>query len=219
MKRSYPIIGGLITLVIPLFLLMTAIRLMLSPFFLEVEYRSPGFPPDTYGFNLDERLKWSRVSLDYLNNDQGIKFLENQKLSETQPLYNPAELSHMMDVKNLIQAMIKGWYFLLIAIIGLGIWAWRGCWLNDYGFYISRGGWLAVLLILIVIIFIFTSFDALFTGFHRIFFTGDTWIFLYSDTLIRLFPLRLWQDAFILTGALTLLGSLGLIIGGKRLRK
>jgi integral membrane protein (TIGR01906 family) len=219
MKRSFPIFGWLITIAIPLLLLMTSIRLMLSPIFFEYEYRSPGFPPDPYGLNLDQRIKWSKISLDYLLNDQGISFLENQMLSETQPLYNPAELSHMVDVKNLIQAMIKGWTILLLAILGLGIWAWRAGWSHDYGFYISRGGWMGVLLIIAVIFFTFTSFDALFTSFHRIFFKGDTWIFLYSDTLIRLFPIRFWQDAFILTGAFTGVGSLALIFIGKKLGK
>ena len=46
------------------------------------------------------------------------------------------------------------------------------------------------------------SFDALFTEFHRIFFEGDTWLFLYSDSLIRLFPERFWQDVFLAIGGL-----------------
>jgi len=41
------------------------------------------------------------------------------------------------------------------------------------------------------------SFWQFFTLFHELFFTGDSWIFEYSDTLIRLFPLRFWQDLFL----------------------
>jgi uncharacterized membrane protein len=41
----------------------------------------------------------------------------------------------------------------------------------------------------------------LFVGFHQLFFDPNTWTFLFSDTLIRLFPERFWQVAF---GAVTL---------------
>jgi integral membrane protein (TIGR01906 family) len=47
------------------------------------------------------------------------------------------------------------------------------------------------------------AFSLLFVGFHRIFFEGDSWLFLHSDTLIRLFPERFWRDTFIFVIALT----------------
>jgi integral membrane protein (TIGR01906 family) len=64
---------------------------------------------------------------------------------------------------------------------------------------------------------ILISFDALFTAFHHLFFTGDSWLFLYSDSLIRLFPLRLWQDGFIAMGILTAVGAVLFILAGTRL--
>jgi integral membrane protein (TIGR01906 family) len=48
------------------------------------------------------------------------------------------------------------------------------------------------------------AFPVVFVGFHRVFFEGDTWLFLYSDTLIRLFPERFWQDAFLFIAVATL---------------
>jgi len=56
------------------------------------------------------------------------------------------------------------------------------------------------------------SFSFLFVGFHRLFFEGDTWLFLYSDTLIRLFPERFWLTAFVGIGAGTVLLA-GLLLG------
>jgi integral membrane protein (TIGR01906 family) len=38
------------------------------------------------------------------------------------------------------------------------------------------------------------SWGEFFTTFHRLFFEGETWIFPYTDTLIRLFPIRFWMD-------------------------
>lgn len=52
-----------------------------------------------------------------------------------------------------------------------------------------------------------------FAGFHSLFFEGDSWLFLFSDTLIRLFPLRFWQDAFLFAAAIALGGGLGLGLG------
>ena len=34
-------------------------------------------------------------------------------------------------------------------------------------------------------------------AFHRIFFAEGTWIFLRSDTLIRLFPIQFWIDVAV----------------------
>ena len=48
--------------------------------------------------------------------------------------------------------------------------------------------------------------------FHELFFSGGSWLFLYSDTLIRLFPLPFWQDAFLFAGVLDVLGGLVLAL-------
>jgi integral membrane protein (TIGR01906 family) len=205
------IISILITLIVPFFLMMTAIRLLLSPVFLQVEYRMPGFPPDIYGFTLEDRLYWSQISVDYLMNDAEINFLADQRLTDGSPLYNERELDHMLDVKILVQQMLIAWRILIILLLGFGIWAWRGRWLPAFVHALGRGGWLTIGIIALILFGVAVSFRALFTGFHLIFFEGDTWLFNYSDTLIRLFPMRFWQDGFIFMGVFTLLGA-GLLI-------
>jgi integral membrane protein (TIGR01906 family) len=210
----------LITLVIPAFLVMSAIRILLIPFiYVDFEYRQPGFPPDTYGFTMQDRLKWSKVSIDYLLNDQGIDWLTNQKLADGSPLYNDRELSHMLDVKNLIQAMFLVWWILLVGLVLVGLASWRLKGLRYYWKAISNGGWLTIALIVAIMIFVVLSFDSLFTDFHLLFFSGDTWLFLYSDDLIRLFPIQLWQDAFIWMGVLSSVFALLLGYFGRLLSK
>lgn len=54
-----------------------------------------------------------------------------------------------------------------------------------------------------------------FAWFHSLFFTGDSWLFLFSDTLIRLFPLRFWQDAFLFAAIIALGGGVALGLGLK----
>jgi integral membrane protein (TIGR01906 family) len=209
----------LVVLLIPVFLLMTSIRLLLFPLYTELEYQRPGFPPDSYGFTLQDRLKWSRVSLDYLVNSEGIAFLENQRLDANTPLYNERELSHMLDVKNLVQVMLIVWPLIGIFIVGVGLISMKGGWLALFWHSISRGGWSSVGIIAAILVAVLVSFSALFTSFHRLFFSGDTWLFLFSDSLIRLFPMVFWQDAFIVMGGLVLAGGVVLGFLGNKLAK
>jgi uncharacterized membrane protein len=44
------------------------------------------------------------------------------------------------------------------------------------------------------------------------FFAQGTWQFLYSDTLIRMFPEQFWFDAALVIGTLTSLGAIVILI-------
>ena len=219
MKTLQKIFSFLVTIAIPLFLLMTAIRVLFQPLFLQIEYRAPGFPEDLFGFSHQDRLKWGGISMEYMFNNQGISFLGDQRLPDGSPLYNDRELGHMADVKALVQLMIRVWTGLFAALVIILLWAWRGKWLKVLGQAYARGAWLTFGLIGAIFIAIVVSFDALFTTFHRLFFQGDSWLFLYSDSLIRLFPIRLWQDAFIGMGILTVLGAILFLFIGKQLSR
>lgn len=200
----------LIAILVPVILLMTAVRLLLTPLFVDLEYSMPGFPQDPYGMTFPQRRQYAKLALDYLLNDESIAYLGDQQFEDGAPLYNERELSHMEDVKELTQAVINVWIILLAGLAIVGLLAWRlGRW-DAMRAGLARGGQITIGLILLILVFVALSFNALFTGFHRLFFEGDSWLFLYSDTLIRLFPLRFWQDVFIALGVLALLGGLGL---------
>jgi integral membrane protein (TIGR01906 family) len=55
-----------------------------------------------------------------------------------------------------------------------------------------RGSWVTIGLLLAVGVYMTLSWQSFFTRFHQIFFDSGTWLFDYSDTLIRLFPIRFW---------------------------
>ena len=67
-----------------------------------------------------------------------------------------------------------------------------------------------------LLVLVAISFQQLFTFFHKLFFQGDSWLFNFSDTLIRLFPMTLWQNAFIAVGVVTLIGAGVLIWIGRK---
>ncbi len=200
----------LTTLLTPLALIFLGLRLLLTPVFLHIEYRLPGFPPDEYGFSLEERLHYAGLSLEYLLNDADISFLGDLELPGGGQAFNERELSHMVDVKNVVQPALWAGYGVWLALLGLGVWARRGGWWTGYRAALRRGGWVTVGLVVLIGLGAAISFWEFFTLFHALFFEGDSWIFLYSDTLIRLFPIRFWQDAFLAAGLIALLGGLAL---------
>ena len=217
MKTNIKIFSVLITIAVPLLLLMTSIRILLNPFFLDYEYNLPSFPADEFGFSKADRLNWGKLSLQYLTNDAGIEYLADLKFENGKPIYNERELSHMLDVKNLVQLMIKIMIPLAAFLLVAWLLAWRIGWLPQFWKAVSQGGWTTLALIGLVLVGVVLDFDALFAGFHRIFFTGSTWLFYVDDTLIRLFPEKLWSDAFTFMGALTLAGGVICTFLGARL--
>ncbi len=207
MKKA---LGYLVIILVPLVLILSSVRLLLTHQFVYVEYHMPGFPEDSYGLTQQQRLEYAPLALDYLLNDQGISFLGDQHFPNGSPLYNERELSHMADVKALTQTLLKVWLLATALLVAIAAAAWHFEWWNEFRGWLARGGWVTVFLILVLLVFIFVSFDALFVEFHHIFFQGDSWLFLFSDTLIRLFPMRFWQDVFIALAAFSLIGGAAL---------
>lgn len=214
LNKSLPVI---LIITLPLLIILTSIRLVLTPLFLEVEYRLPGFPLDPYGFNLQERLQWSRISMQYLVNNAEIDFLGSRQLPNGQPLYDERELRHMQDVKYLTRAVLALWYVMLALYLFLFYWSWKFGFKSELGHALSVGGWITLGLVGLIVMGVFINFDTLFTSFHRIFFEGDTWLFSQSNSLIRLFPLRFWQDVFIFIGGLSVFFSLLAVWIGRKL--
>ncbi|GAB4501104.1 MAG: TIGR01906 family membrane protein [Anaerolineales bacterium] len=194
MKTFFSWFVSLLTLLI---LVLTFVRLLLSPVFPQIEYRLPGFPADEYGFSIDERLHWSRYAIDYLLNSAGPQYLGDLRFSDGSPVFNEREVSHMRDVKNVVGAILPIYYFSLLALGIAALAAWRGGWKLSLLLGLMRGGIITAALIALLGALAAASFWQFFSAFHALFFSGDSWLFLYSDTLIRLFPIRFWQDAVI----------------------
>jgi integral membrane protein (TIGR01906 family) len=215
-------LSWIVTILIPLVLIGLALRLLLTPLFYKLEYNMPYFPSDEYGFTKADRLKWAPYAVNYLINSADVSYLGDLKFNNGTPLYNERELRHMQDVKNVTRSALRLWYISLALLLGLGLWAWFGDWWQYFLLGLKRGGWLmvglAALIGAIVIVGILINpnvFDNFFILFHSLFFEGDSWLFLFSDTLIRLFPIRFWQDAFLWAAVIALGGGVALGLGIK----
>lgn len=204
----FGLLAWLVTILVPAALVLTSVRVLFSPPFVGFEYGAPGFPADPYGFSRQDRQRWTMVALDYLYNDAGIEFLGDLRFEDGTPVYNERELGHMVDVKRVFQGALLVWYGSLAALVLLGVWARFGGWWEYYRQGLARGGWLTVFLLGTIVVLVLIAFSGFFVAFHEVFFPPGTWVFFTSDTLIRLFPERLWRDFFLFGGVLSAVGGL-----------
>jgi integral membrane protein (TIGR01906 family) len=219
MTRLVRIALFIVALLTPLLILTTSMRIALSPIFYRFEYNLPNFPEDSYGFTKQERLKWANVSIMYLLGSISDKEFAEQKFSDGTPLFNEREISHMADVRNLTVDMLCLWRTLAVSfliVINLG---WKNKWLSLLFAALGKGAKITVILILTILLLVLIDFSQLFTLFHQIFFTGDSWLFYLSDTLIRLFPMKFWQDLFIFIGSFCIILSLILLYLNNKIKK
>lgn len=201
-------LSWLTALLTPILLLSLALRMLLTPTFLRLEYGQTSFPPDPYGFTQADRLHWAGYALEFIRAPHPIRYLADLKMPDGGPLFNERELRHMVDVQRVTLAALRVGDLTLGVTLLLGLIAIRFRILHAYFQGLQRGGWLTLFLALALGIFGTLAFWDFFTLFHAVFFEGDTWLFEYSDTLIRLFPLRFWQDVFAVTAIIVIAGAL-----------
>jgi len=199
----------LVPLLVPVALVMAAVRLLLTPLFLQASYRVPLVPPDPYGLDTPERLHWAELSRQYLLNDADRSFLARLRFADRRPVFNAREIRHLEDVKAVVQTALKVGYAAWAGLLGLGVWAWyrgEGAWLA-YRAAVARGGWITLWSMLAIVVAVVVAFGPFFVFFHRLFFEGDSWLFAQTDTLIRLFPEPFWVNAFLVVAGISALAA------------
>ena len=212
--RSVVLLVGsvLITLLVPICLTLGSARLLMTSAYLQLEYNKSDFPPDDYGFTLADRLHYAPVAVDYMVSgpDNALSILT---FPDGRAFYNSRELQHMADVRRVTQmAFAVGLAILAVGLL-IGLLLAR----SVSGRAALRAGLIggAVLTLAAVValaVGVLVAWDTFFTSFHNMFFAAGTWTFEYSDSLIRLFPERFWQDAALTIGGLTVVGAL-IILG------
>ncbi len=208
------ILSILVTLVVPVLLVLLCVRLVMTDTYLQLEYNKPDFPPDGYGFSLQDRLHYAPYALDYLLGSDGIDYLGKLTFPDGRPLYNPRELEHMVDVKNVFRGALAALgVALLLFALALAVLLRSPAGLRALRIGMFSGGLLMLVILAGLVILLLTNWDTFFTGFHDMFFAQGTWIFDYSDTLIRLFPVRFWQDTALTVGGMSAASALLLMAG------
>lgn len=195
------ILRWLIALAVPLVLVMAVVRVVTMPWYPAWEYRKASFSDDPLGMPDAERLRLARASIRFLNVQRGSELLDDLAFADGTAAYNEREISHMDDVK-LVYDRLTSIALLAICVALVSMWGLAKVADNAaiWGAF-SDGSLLTLCLLVGLGAWMLVGFNAFFTAFHGVFFEGGSWLFSYDDTLIRLFPLKFWQDAGMLIAA------------------
>jgi integral membrane protein (TIGR01906 family) len=217
-KTLLTIVRWLVILAMPFFLGMGTIRAIIAWDYPAFEYQR--IAPDIYGFTPEQRLELAQGTLVYLQRPEPaaevIYMLEDLRLPGTDsPLYNEAEIGHMIDVKNMADGMKRVAYVSgAIVMAGLAFLLVPGR-TRHYGWRTLMFAGLGTVIVLAVIaLSILIAWPIFFVQFHELLFPPGTWTFAYTDSLIRLFPEQFWFDIGVIITVTTLaLGILVALIG------
>ena len=193
-----------IAVVTPPTLIANAMRLLATDTFVRNELGRDGFPPDRYGFTDEQREALALLGLRSIQGgSEGIVLLERATLPDGSPAFDERELSHMSDVRALFVPIQRGSLvvMLAIAVLALALARTRLRAVVPRGLLAGALATLAVAILLVPVILL--GFDGFFTRFHEMFFEGDTWRFSSTDTLIRIYPERFWEDVSALAAVIT----------------
>lgn len=207
----------LIVLALPFFIMLGSARLLTTDQYLAFEYGKASFPPDTFGYTRQQRVDLATVNMRYVRDNLPDDTLANETL-DGKPVYSPREVTHMADVQTAFQTVWRALWIASIVILLSGFFLWRRGDLSALASAIQAGGFLTAALIGSIALLALLAWQVWFDNFHLIFFEPGSWLFSYSDTLIRLFPLQFWMDATFTISALGFLGGLLTALIGWRWR-
>ena len=215
-KFVLSLLAIVVTLLVPAILVVNSIRLVANDWTIHFEYARPDFPPDAYGFTLEQRTGLALAGLYSVlpQYEAGIDLLRQARMPDGQPAFSAYELAHMQDVRILINRVYALHLIILVAIIGLSI-GLSGSPETKTAMprALRAGAVLTLVLAAGLIAYILINFYTFFIQFHEVFFESGTWTFQFTDTLIRLYPLQLWSDIAIFLGAGTVVQAVLLLAG------
>lgn len=205
----------LILLLIPILLAGGAARLLSTDIFLAFEYGKTSFPPDSFGFTQQQRFDLASANLHYVLAHRPDDALASQTLNGS-PVYSEREATHMVDVQKAFQSVFGLWRAALVLVVVTGSILWLKRERVALASAFRWGGTLTAGIISTIGLLALFAWQVWFDNFHLVFFEPGSWLFAYSDTLIRLFPLQFWMDATFTISAFTLIGGLLLAFMGRR---
>ena len=182
----------------PLLLIGNGVHVLAHGWFPGVEYGR--LPPDPYGMPKQERVRLARVTLNsIIPLGDGGRVLREAQLTSGHPAFDEKERRHLRDVRRYVLALYLIHAVGIVALVALA--------LSRRTRAVVRGGLTLGALLTFGIaafvgVFVAISPVGFLGGFHRVFFSGDSWRFTETETLRRLFPDRFWSDTAIALGAL-----------------
>jgi integral membrane protein (TIGR01906 family) len=193
-------VAVLVALAVPAILVLNGFRVLATDTFVEWELGRDGFPRDPYGLDTAQRTALAKLGLRSIEpGSEGIALLERANLPDGSPAFGERELTHMRDVRSLFGVALRAQLVaaLAIAVLALSLLRTRLRAAVPAGLLAGSLATLAIAVLAVPLILL--GFDGFFVRFHEIFFSGDSWQFANSDTLIRIYPEQFWVDVSRIT--------------------
>ncbi|MGL6278920.1 MAG: TIGR01906 family membrane protein [Gaiella sp.] len=190
----------------PGLLAVTGLRIVANDWIVSFEYGRDGFPADRYGLTREERTELALLGLRAITpGTEGIALLQRARLPDGSPAFTVPELDHMQDVRDVFGLALRAQAIALVALALLAAGLWRTRLRHAVPLGLLAGALATLVVALLAVPVILLGFDRFFESFHNLFFDPGSWRFPTSDTLIRLYPERFWEDISQLVAALTVL--------------
>ena len=187
-----------VAIFVPVVLLVNGVGLIAQGWFVRAEYSR--LPADRYGMSRDERVRLAQDALSAVAPwGEGKEALG--------PEFGAREVRHLGDVRTLLLALFAAHAAGVLALAALAV-------SRRTSAVAVRALLYGTVLTLGIAVFagVYLAINpvSFLGGFHRFFFSGDSWRFAEEDTLRRLFPDRFWAETGLVLGVLTALQTLAL---------
>lgn len=189
---------ALLALFVPLLLIGNAVHVLAHPWFVHAELGR--MRPDPYSISDSDRRRLADTALDSIVPfGGGDRVLRAARLPTGGQAFGPKERRHLHSV--------RGYVLGLYAIHAAGLLALAALLAVPRTRRLARDGLAAgavwtLALAAFVGVYVAVNPVSFLGGFHRFFFSGDSWRFADTETLRRLFPDAFWSDTALVLGGL-----------------
>jgi len=208
---------GLLTVLVPMVLLGTVIRIEMN----SADLYCRGFEmysvSNVTGIDDDSLDSIPPHLIRYFNGLETSAQMEVQTLDGTKlTLFHDYELVHLDDVRKLFSLNSLFQSLGLAAILLMLARAASSCRDEDKQGALAGlrlGSTLALFGLIAIGVLFATQFNRMFVGFHMLAFTNEFWLLdPRTDYLVMLFPTGFWEDVFFMAGVLTGLLALAIVV-------
>ncbi len=197
----------ILVLIFPFVATGISVRLAFTEWFVEWVYSRPDFPEDRWGLENPERLRLAKLGLRAVLSQEGLEEFKRAKLPDGRKAFRKKEVKHMEDVKRVLE-----FYFPLV--YGLSLFWLLGVFFLRKAQVLIASGLFSISVLGILALLIFLNYERAFEVFHLILFDPHSWRFKYTDTLLRIYPMKFWFDATVFVAVLSFLISFSVLLIG-----
>jgi integral membrane protein (TIGR01906 family) len=200
---------AVIAAAVPLVILGNALLVLLVPWFAHLQYALPGFPDDPFGLAGADRASLGATGIRSIwPVGPGPDLLVDARLPDGSEAFGPVEIRHMDDVRGLVRACFVLWLVAISAGVASAFRLGQTGRSDAIGRGLRLGSTVTIAAMVVIGVAMLVNFEAIFDGFHEIFFEPGTWTFGDEETLRRLYPDEFWGIAAGLLAALALAQAL-----------